>query len=116
MKLAVVGSRSWTDMKLICEILYRYNPDEIVTGGAIGADHLAESWAIAEFVPIKIFRPDWKKYGKCAGAVRNQLIVDYCDKLIAFWDGTSKGTKITIDMVHKAGKPIEIFGPKPEGF
>ena len=31
--------------------------------------------------------------------IRNQLIVDYADVLIAFWDGKSRGT---IDTLHKA--------------
>ncbi len=108
MKLAVVGSRTWTDMHKICEHLYRINPDEIVSGGAVGADRLAEEWAIVEFVPAKVFKPDWAKFGKRAGAIRNQQIVDYCDKLIAFWDGTSKGAKISIEMARKADKLLGI--------
>jgi len=40
--------------------------------------------------------------------VRNKLIVEECDCLIAFWDGTSRGTKYTIDYAHQLGKPIKI--------
>ena len=31
------------------------------------------------------------------------------DKIIAFWDGRSKGTKISIDMAIKANKNIDIY-------
>jgi hypothetical protein len=104
MKLAVVGSRTWNDMRSIFRVLDELNPSEIVTGGAEGADRIAEEWSTVFFVPVKVFRPDWKKYGKKAGALRNQQIVDYCDKLVAFWDGESKGTKISIAIAKKAGK------------
>jgi len=58
---------------------------------------------------IITFTPEWDKYGKRAGAIRNQEIVNEADTIIAFWDGQSKGTKITIDMALKAGKPLDLF-------
>jgi hypothetical protein len=56
-----------------------------------------------------IFKPDWDKYGKRAGFIRNELIINEADKIIAFWDGESKGTKLSIDLAIKAGKPIDIY-------
>jgi len=40
--------------------------------------------------------------------VRNKVIVDYADKIIAFWDGKSKGTLSVIEYAKKTGKPCEI--------
>ena len=54
------------------------------------------------------FLPEYDKYGKGAPLVRNKLIVDNCDCVLAFWDGTSRGTKYTLDYAEKLGKPIKI--------
>ena len=78
-------------------------PSEIVSGGARGVDEYAEAWAKLKGVKSKIFKPDWS-LGKSAGAIRNRKIVDYCDQLIAFWDGKSKGTLISIEMAKSANK------------
>ena len=109
MKLAVVGSRGWTKYTSVFIAITSIFPDEIVSGGAKGVDSMAEQWATLYHVPTKIFLPDWKKYGKRAGAIRNKQIVDYCDKLIAFWDGKSRGTLISIEMAQKAGKLLKVF-------
>ena len=37
------------------------------------------------------------------GIVRNKEIVDYADKIIAFWDGASKGTLSVIKYAEKNG-------------
>ena len=36
-------------------------------------------------------------------------IVDYADKIIAFWDGKSKGTLSVIKYAEKTGKQCEII-------
>ena len=54
------------------------------------------------------FLPEYDKYGRGAPLVRNKLIVEECDCLIAFWDDTSRGTKYTIGYAHQLGKPIKI--------
>lgn len=108
MKLAVVGSRRWQMPIIVSKVLDEIYPAEIVSGGAKGVDSFAEAWALLHLVPVKIFKPDWSK-GKSAGAVRNREIVDYCDELIAFWDGSSKGTKIAMQMALDAGKLREVY-------
>ena len=54
------------------------------------------------------FLPEYDKYGRAAPIVRNKKIVDYADKIIAFWDGQSKGTCSVIEYARKAGKPCEV--------
>ncbi len=46
-----------------------------------------------------------------AAYFRNGLIVDDCSRLVAFWDGQSKGTANSIRLAEKAGKPVEIHRP-----
>jgi tyrosyl-tRNA synthetase len=62
---------------------------------------LGEKYAKMKNIPIKIYKPDWEKYGKAAGVIRNEDIINYSDRVIAFWDGKSKGTKNSIDHARK---------------
>jgi hypothetical protein len=104
MKLAVVGSRTFENYELLCALLgeqwYQHGKKLIiVTGGATGADSLAEKWAKDNGIEVKVFLPDWDKFGKQAGFLRNTTIVNECDQLLAFWDRKSKGT---LDSIKKA--------------
>lgn len=122
MKLAIVGSRSFDNygyMQWKLDFLrieankigihWNWKDVEIVSGGARGADSLAEEYADRHLLGLKIFTADWDDYGKSAGYKRNKEIVDYADIIIAFWNGESKGTKHTIDLANKAGKPCFVF-------
>lgn len=78
-------------------------PDEIVSGGARGADKLGERYASENGIGIARFVPDWDGLGKRAGFVRNQDMGNYGDTLVAFWDGQSKGTRHMIEFAIKRG-------------
>ncbi len=84
-------------------------PDAIVSGGAKGADTYAREFAERKGIKFIEFLPDYKRYGRSAPLVRNRLIIDCCDEVLAFWDGKSKGTKYTIDYAERKGKPIKII-------
>lgn len=114
MKIAVVGSREFKDSDLIEHVLHNKTKCAsdyytIVSGGARGVDTLAEKFADEYGITKKIFLPDWDRYGKKAGFLRNILIINEADKVIAFWDGKSAGTKNSIDLAIKQGKPLDIY-------
>lgn len=106
MKIAIVGSRSFQDYKLLIRTMNNYTPTAIVSGGAKGTDTLAERYAREIGVNCIVFKPNWKQYGRAAGPVRNKQIVEAADLIIAFWDGKSRGTFSTISLARKAGKPV----------
>lgn len=110
MRIAIVGSRNFKHYSKVAAYFRDHiQPDDIiVSGGAIGIDKTAENIAKAAHMKTEIYLADWKRYGKSAGAIRNQIIVNMADKVVAFWDGKSPGTKITIDMAREANKSIEI--------
>jgi len=116
MKIAVVGTRTLNDYTLfksilnpIClEVMNRKEHLVFISGGATGADQLAERYAKENGIPIIIHLPQWNIYGKAAGPIRNKLIIDDADFVVAFWDFQSKGTKSSIDLAKKSNKPIEI--------
>lgn len=113
-KLAVVGGRDFKDWSLLEDKLnklldfYPHAKFVIVSGGAIGADSLAETYANTYFLEVKVFKPDYDKYGKAAPFVRNGEIVDHSNAVLAFWDGKSKGTLDTISKANKKGIPVWI--------
>ena len=104
MKFAIVGSRTFNNYMLLEEsILQKYNLsliNEIISGGATGADTLAETFAHKFNINLIVFKPQWDIYGKKAGCIRNKDIVTNADVVIAFWDGYSKGTKNSIDIAQ----------------
>ena len=106
MKLAIFGSRN-----IILPNIEEYLPDgvsEIVSGGAKGIDSEAAKLAISHNIKLTEFRPDYRRYGRGAPLKRNVQIADYADAGLAFWDGSSRGTKYTIDLFRKREKPITV--------
>ena len=110
MKLAIVGGRDFQDYELMKQILeaYRNEVELVVSGGAKGTDALAERWAEENNIPTKVFYPDWKKYGRAAGPIRNKEIVSNAEFVIAFWNGTSRGTKNDVELAKKMKKELKI--------
>ena len=112
MILAIVGSRSFTDYCKFCHVLAHvqktHTITEIVSGGAQGADSLAERYANTHSIKFTCFPAKWHEYGMKAGYMRNKEIVQYCDKLLAFWVGASKGTNHTLNLCKKFNKKYAV--------
>ena len=114
MKLAIVGSRTFTDKNLFNDGLNKFiekhgKPDLIVSGGAKGADTLGENYAKENNIPTQIFYPNWKKYGKKAGILRNKDIVDNCTHILAFPSKNGVGTQDTIRKGEVTNKEMMVF-------
>jgi predicted Rossmann fold nucleotide-binding protein DprA/Smf involved in DNA uptake len=110
MKAAVVGSRSVSHYDVVKAILNQYTFTQIISGGAKGVDRLAEQYSNENnLVEPLVILPDWKRYNRGAGAVRNREIVDSSDFVIAIWDGKSKGTLISINYAKKQNKPLYVW-------
>lgn len=107
MKVAIVGSRrlyvSNIGDYLSAEIT------EIVSGGAKGVDSSAREYALKNNIRLTEFLPEYNKYGKAAPLKRDMQIINYADKVIAFWDGKSKGTKYVIENCKKTNTPVDII-------
>lgn len=111
-RIIVAGGRDFNDPVLMNQKLSALTKNLkkflIITGGAEGADRLAENWAFHHMVPYAIFHPDWKKNGAKAGFLRNLEMAKQADAVIAFWDGASKGTKHMIDIAEKRNLKLRI--------
>ena len=111
MKIIIAGSRTFTDYELLRKACDENitSQDEIVSGGARGADLLGERYAKENGITVKRFPADWNKYGRSAGIIRNIEMVKYSDMLIAFWDERSAGTKHIIEIAKKDLLEIKVI-------
>ena len=109
-KVIVAGSRDFDDYGLVCRTLNELFPKrdiEIISGNARGADRLGERYAEDHWLTCMKFPAEWKKYGKCAGPIRNQEMAEYADILVAFWDYSSTGTRDMITRAKREG--LEVY-------
>jgi len=92
----------------------------IVSGGARGADTLAEKYAQERGLGLQVFPANWNEKGLSAGTLRNTQMAKEGDALVAFPGGT--GTENMIQqMTQDFGKPayraadIVTQAPTPQG-
>lgn len=87
----------------------------MVLGGASGADEVARRFAVSEKVSHLVLYPDWSKYGKAAGMIRNKEMVhaslsmshDGAVTLAAFPGG--RGTANMVSMCKDRGIPVVYY-------
>jgi len=108
--VVVTGSREWANLARIDDAMKwlhsKHGSDvRIVHGTARGADQLCASTARRYGFSVVGVPADWAQFGRSAGYRRNiQMLTDYNpDLVLAFWNGTSKGTKHTIDEAKSRG-------------
>ena len=113
-KVALVGSRNINDMDFVERQFFRVLRKEkvdvhdvvIVSGGATGVDTLAQKIARKYGLTIVIHYPQWWRFGKAAGPMRNTKIVKDADVVLAIRWGASKGTDDLIRKAHTVGKKV----------
>ncbi len=110
-KIGIIGSRT-RDSSFAFDLvknkfleIYKEG-DRIVSGGCPkGGDRFAEVIAKQYGIPILIFYPNWNKYKKGAGFVRNSDIANESDYLIAcITSNRTGGTEDTIKKFEKLNK------------
>lgn len=119
-RVAVVGSRSYPSMprvraalRELADVRIEFPTYEwiILSGGAPGVDKVAIEEARRLGFKTEVIAADWKTYGKAAGPLRNTEIVKRADRVIAFWDERSRGTRDVIKKALAAGKDVRYVDP-----
>lgn len=117
MRVLFAGSRGWHDPDPVNAILAglvvlaegRGEILEVVHGNAPGldklADRLAKQWG-AKPIPVDA---EWNKYGKGAGPVRNQKMLDEYDPEAAYLFRASGKSNGTDDMRDRAEDVIPTY-------
>lgn len=102
MNILVCGSRNIKDKDVIYECIENAIQEidcddmKLISGDANGVDKISQDWAKDNNVKIDIYQPNWNKYGKAAGPIRNSQMIKNADFVVAIWDEESSGTKDTI--------------------
>jgi hypothetical protein len=131
-KIIVAGGRDFTDYSQLSAVVFDYAESvgeevavSIVSGMARGADKLAHTFALRESVQVYEFPADWdnlgvpgaviktnrsgKQYNAVAGHARNTAMANFADALIAFHDGSSRGTANMIQTMKRLGKEVHVI-------
>ena len=110
MRVLARGGREFANRQMLSEALNRLHQERditlIISGGARGADTMAEWWAKAEGVPCDVYQADWVGLGRKAGPIRNQHMLDVGkpDLVVAFPGG--RGTADMVRRGREAGKEV----------
>lgn len=109
-RILVTGSRKFSKtsemLKIFKSIAYAAaNMDvTLIHGNASGADRIAGKLAQDLGWKVEVYPADWEKYGRKAGPIRNQEMVNSGANIcLAFPVGESKGTRHCISAAQKAG-------------
>ena len=112
-KVVIGGCRDYTDYVFFKSRLDEILKDEkkiiIISGHCSGVDLMGERYAEENGLRVEIFFPEWKKYGRAAGPIRNKKMVECANLVIAFWDGKSKGTKSLIKYAQNDKKEMIVI-------
>jgi len=122
MKVLVCGSRAWLEQKPIERELRKLPSGTIVVHGACrGADNIA-GYVAKDILgwPVRPYPAAWDYYGKAAGVLRNQKMLDEehpdkdgvrIDKVLVFHEDlcVGSGTADMVNRVEAAEIPVEVF-------
>lgn len=106
MKVLVFGGREYADRKRMASVLLDLKPSLVIHGKCRGADTLAGDWAKVRGIPVQEFPADWNKFGRAAGPMRNQQMLDegQPDVCVGFPGG--KGTLNMANLARAAGVKV----------
>jgi len=118
-RIVITGSRKFNYLAFV-RLAIASLPEGtfVITGGAEGVDTSAEKAAKNAGHKGHVENANWRPNGvfdKGAGFKRNIKMLDMLvnpqngDRVLAFWDGSSKGTKHTIDNAKRKNLSYRIF-------
>ncbi len=107
MKVLVTGGREYKNYHILSMALDKINPTFIISGGAKGADSLAERWAKENGVHIAIVPALWDFYKLSAGVLRNKAMLELSPDLCLAFPG-GKGTRNMVGLCTEVDIKIQM--------
>lgn len=109
-RVLVCGGRDYDDWVTFSDVMATIDIAVMCHGCARGADSFAAQYGDMEGIPTEGFRADWRKHGKAAGVMRNQLMLDvFKPTLVVAFPG-GRGTADMVSRATKAGVKILMAG------
>ncbi len=119
--IGVTGTPKWADKKtfhkFVCLYLQRFkDPILFISDGiTTGASQMVQAWCLKYSFPCLVIAPDWDKYGKRAGFLRNDVIAENITHLLSFFDGYFVGSQDLIDKSMALDVPCKVVAiPRQE--
>jgi predicted Rossmann fold nucleotide-binding protein DprA/Smf involved in DNA uptake len=111
LRVAIVGSRHFSAPERVTEYVTGLpRGASIITGSASGVDAAATQAARARGLAVRVLPASFEELrDESRSAARNQKLIDSCDVLVAFWDGSSTGTRATVERALDSGKEVHVF-------
>jgi predicted Rossmann fold nucleotide-binding protein DprA/Smf involved in DNA uptake len=115
MRVAIVGSRRFPQPSRVGDYVNALPAGaSIITGSSSGVDAAVTKAARAKGISVQVIPASFEELADASrSAARNQRLVDACDVLVAFWDGSSKGTRATVERALDTGKEVHVFIGSP---
>ena len=114
-RVIIAGTRTFDDYGMLCRSADYWLSEKrtkrrivIVSGAAKGADALGERYARERGYKLQRYPANWEKYGRAAGPIRNEIMAQNADALIAYWDGRSHGTWNMIELARNYGLKVRV--------
>jgi hypothetical protein len=82
----------------------------LIHGDSSNADRLAGEWAEDKGIEVLARPVDWKKHGRAAGPIRNQVMLADGPQLVVAFPG-SKGTAEMVRKARNAGLEVVVVDP-----
>jgi hypothetical protein len=103
LRVLICGGRDFCDAAWLAramdDIHARTPISEVIAGGARGADTLGAEWASSRGIPLRVFMAEWETFGRAAGPIRNQRMLDEGKPMLVV---AFPGGRGTADMVRRA--------------
>lgn len=111
-RVAIVGSRTYPNPDAIGDVIATLPAGTLViTGDTPAIRRAVRSATRQRHLPTLSIHTDWPTYGRRAGIVRNEQIIDHADTVIAFCHGQSPETASAIRLARAAHKPVTLIFP-----
>jgi hypothetical protein len=122
LRVVIFGGRGLQDYEALedamesARLILGIEPTVVLSGAEkTGVDALGERWAHERGIPVETYSPDWSRYPKTAGMIRNAHMGNRCDAGVGLMvRGGSPGSRNMASILARKKLPcwlVEVDAP-----